>query len=179
MTPLKKIYILAGCWLVLTIAVFSFVAPRLSASMISLENSHEAQIKKLQDVTAQVDALQKIQDDLAKAAKQDVKPSDLFTSDIRLVNEIKSIEQFAAKSNVAESLTVTGTADKAQVVPGASGLIMVPYTIVLKGTFPGAVNFMRYLENAYFMSPVNAYSMLYNEQGSITATILTNFYLYK
>ena len=120
LTPAKKIYAIAFGWLVLTVVVFSFIVPKFYQSMTDLHNSHEAQIKTLQDLSAQVDALQKIQDDLTKADKQDVRPSDLFTSDIHLVNEIKSIEQFAAKSNVAETLTVTGTADKAQPVQGSS-----------------------------------------------------------
>lgn len=179
MTPSRKIIFTVFIWALLTGAVFGFVLPKLSKGLIDLQASHEKQIAQLKDLQEQVQALKKIQEDLNKIDSQEVKPTDLFTSDIRLVNEIKKIESYAQKAGLAETLTVTGTADKAQAVASKSGLSQVPYTISLKGPFPGVVNFILYLENSSFISPVNAITVLYTEPNNVTASILTNFYIYR
>ncbi len=179
MAPLKKIYITAAIWAGLTGLVLGVVVPKQQKGLVTLQESNADQIDKLKDLREQVKTLQKIQEDLAKVEQQEVKPNDFFTGDTRLVNEIKTIELFALKSNLLETLTISGTADKATAVQSLSGLAQIPYSISLQGSFPNVVKFIKYLENAYFISPVNALSVTYSEQGSVKATVLTNFYLYK
>ena len=179
MSPTKKITIVVLVWIILTGVMFVMVIPRLSNGLIALQSNHQDQINQLADLKEQVQALKNIQDDLIKVNAQPVKPSDLFTSDLHLVNEIKKIEDFAAKTNLTETLTVSGTADKAQPVQSASGLSVVPYSIILKGPFPNEVNFVKYLENSSFISPVISFNVLYSQPNNSTMTILTNFYLSK
>ncbi|MDB4939605.1 MAG: hypothetical protein JWO40_30 [Candidatus Doudnabacteria bacterium] len=179
MSPTKKITLTVLIWVILTGAIFTLVMPRLSKGLISMQNNHQDQISQLADLKEQVQALKNIQGDLTKVNTLPIKPSDLFTSDLHLVNEIKEIEQYAEKTNLTETLTVSGTADKAQSVQSASGLSQVPYSIVLKGPFPNEVTFMKYLENSSFISPVVSFSVLYFQPNNATMTILTNFYIYR
>jgi Tfp pilus assembly protein PilO len=177
MTPTKKIALMIFIWLLLTGAAFTFLFPKMAISLVDLQSSHQQQIDHLKDLQEQVQALQKTQDDLSRLSSQSVKPTDLFTSDLHLVNEIKQIEQYAQKNNLIETLTVSGTADKAAAVQSASGLYQVPYSIVLKGAFPGVIDFIQYLENSYFISPVNGISVIFNSPGNVSATIVSNFYI--
>jgi hypothetical protein len=180
MAPKNKIYISIAIWIALTAAVFGFIAPKLSSGIIALQSSHEKQLTEYNKLTDELQALKKAQEDFNKVEKQDVKPTDLFTSDLKLVNEIKMIEQMAAKTSLTPALTITGTADKAvSVKESVSGLSMVPYSINLKGSFLNVVSFLKYLENSTFISPVNALTVTHDDNGNVNANILTNFYIYK
>ncbi len=180
MNPINKIYLAALTWLVLTFVVFSYLFPHFSQSLITLQQSHQEQISQLDSLKTQALGLQKMQDDLQQVDNQPVKLGSFFTSDINLVKEIQRIEDISQKTNIAETLQVTGTVDKA--LPASktsSGLFLVPYTLALNGSFPEVLNFLKYFENSYFISPLNAITVSYVAKGSVNATILSNFIIHK
>ncbi len=180
--PIKqKIYFNVILSVLLLGAIFGYVLPKMSNSLIALQNSHQSQIIKLKQLNEQARSLTKMNEDLSVLNQMPVKPSDFFTSDATLVNEIKTIEDVAAKTNSTMTLSISGTADKAVAVNSASGLSQVSYSVSLKSTFPDTVRFIKYMEHRYFISPITGINISGDpdNKGGITATILSNFYIYK
>lgn len=179
MQPLSKIYIAAVVWLALSGAVFGLIFPKMARSLVDLQQSHQKQITELNSLQEQALGLQKMENDLSQADAQPVKLGSFFTADINLVREVQRLEDISQKTSMAESLTISGTADKAAAVQSASGLYQVPYTLSLKGSFPSFVRYLQYLENSYFISPVNGLTINYAGKGQIDATVLANFLIHK
>ena len=188
MKSTTKIYIVVFIWLVLTGISFYFIFPKMSDSLLTLQKNHQDQIKEYNDLTAQIQSIHSMQQDLEDLANAPVKPTDLFTSDVQLVHEIQYIESISKTTNNDLKLTVTGSADDATAFAGAPGLFQVPYSIILTGTFPNIVQFLHYFENSFFISPVNAIDITSNSaaaggtgttQSSVKATILSNFLIRK
>jgi hypothetical protein len=168
-----------AAWLVATGLIFGFAFPRLTNSLVDLRQSHEKQVTELHSLQAQALALEKMQSDLQQAENQEIKLSSFFTSDVTLVHEVQRIEEIANKTNMTETLTLTGSSDKAQVVQSQSGLLSVPYTLNLHGSFLNYLNFLKYFENSYFISPVNAMTINFDVPGSVNVTLQSNFLLRK
>lgn len=167
-------------WLVLTAAAFFYGFPKLSDALVRLQTSHQEQIDTRDKLVAQASALEKMKKDLQALQKESIQSSDFFTSDTKLVNEIKHIEGIAQNTGTTLTISISGSADKAAAATGTkSKLAVVPYTIGLEGGFQNTLNFMKYLENSYFISPVNGLSITADEAGNLSTKILTNFFIYK
>jgi|GEM_PF-2409468 len=181
MNVTKKIYGIIFTWLVITVAVFYFILPRLANSLIALQKSHQSQIAQYNDLQAQIQSLYAMQQDLDQLSKASVKPDDLFTSDVQLVNEIQHIESIAKSTGNDLKISITGTAKDAQPYRSYSKLYAVPYTISLTGPFPATLAFLHYFENSYFVSPPTAIDIsnqLALAQGQVKTTILANFFIH-
>src|SRR4051812_10086969 len=116
----KKIALAIVAWIVITAACFMLIFPRVVNSLITLRQSYAKQIGELSELRDRAKALQRMQADIAKVKKEKVQPEDLFTSDLKLVNEIQHIEDAAKFTGNDLKLTISGTAEKAQPVPSAS-----------------------------------------------------------
>lgn len=181
MNAAKKIYASIFVWVVITAGVFYFAFPKISNYLVSIEQSHEDQIAQYNNLREQIQSLYAMQQDLDQVQKQDVKPSDFFTSDVQLVKEIQRVESIAALTGNQLKISISGNAgDAKQLKTSSSQLYEVPYTIDLTGTFPQAVQFLHYFENSYFVSPVNAVD-IDNSQGGgqVKTTILASFFIHK
>lgn len=180
MSTIHKIYLTLIVWLVFTASVFLYGFPKLADGLIRLQASHQEQIDTRDKLIAQALALEKMKKDLQALQNESIQSSDFFTSDTKLVNEIKYIEGIAQSTSTDLTISISGSADKAAEAVGTkSKLAVVPYTIGLEGAFQNTLNFMKYLENSYFISPVNGLSITADEAGLLTTRILTNFYIYK
>lgn len=177
----QKIYFNTIISILLLGAMFGYIFPKMSKSLVDLQNSHQSQIIKLKQLNEQAKSLSKMNEDLQAVAAMSIKPADFFTSDATLVNEIKTMEEVAAKTKSVMTLSISGTADKALAVSSASGLSQVPYAVTLKTTFPDLIRFIKYMENRYFISPISGLNISGDEdkQGGVSATILSSFYIYK
>lgn len=163
-------------WVVATAVAFFFVFPKLANQLVVVQQSHQTQIDEDNRLRTQIQALNNMQTELDKLRKQPVQPSDLFTPDVQLVNEIQHIEDVGQATNNGLTISISGTVKGLQQYPSQSGLLQVPYNIGLKGSFPGTVAFLKYLENSYFVSPINGFS-IGAVTGGVNTNILTNFFI--
>ena len=176
----KKVAASLLVWLAGTALAFFWLFPKLSGSLIELKQSHAKQIAELNQLKDYAKGVERMQQDLATMRKGEVQPEEFFTSDIKLVNEIKHIESIALETNNAIIFNISGTADKAAAVKGASSaLFEIPYTITLEGNQQTVQNFVSRLEKSYFVSPVNAVSYLVDNNGVLVARVVANFYIQK
>ena len=167
-----------------TAFAFFYVLPKIADSLIGLQNAHKQQESQLQSLNDQVKGLEAMQRDLDVIKSMPVQPKDLFTpysADAKLVNEIQALEAAAAKTNNHMTLDITGSADKARAYPSASGLVAVPYTLALDGSFPDAVRFLEYFENSFFISPISDITVSGNgdKARTVHTAIQAEFFLEK
>ncbi len=176
----RKIYIYIILNIIVFVVMFKFVLPKMANSLVALQNSHQAQISKLNQLNDQLKSLSKMNEDLSSLNELKVKPENFFTSDATLVNEIKSIEDAAVLTNTELDLAISGTADKAKSIPSLSNLVQVPFTMALKGAYPNVVRFVKYMENRYFIAPISSINISADEEseGTVIATFQSNFYLF-
>ena len=182
MSVRNKIFEYFFIWAIVSAAVFFYVVPKFTQSLVDLQNSHQAQIDQLNKLQAQASNLHKMQIDLDTIAQDPVQPSDLFKSDVHLVNEFKYLEDVAAKTNNKLELTVSGTVEQELPAEGTvSGLVTVPYSMNLIGTYQNVTTFVKYMENAYFLSPISGLNLNKHTAtpGQIEANILTNTFITK
>ena len=164
-------------FLAITAAIFFFLAPMFESNLYSLQGKYQDQENQLSALTAQASSLRQIQDDFSKINQMSVKPVDLFSTDVSLVEQFKYIENLATVTNVNLELAITGTADNAQSIKNVkSKLITIPYTIKVQGNFPNIINFIKNFENSYFISPISGLAITKDTTG-LGATILSNVYL--
>lgn len=154
--------------------------PRLSKSLTDLQSGHKEQLDTLNKLKAQAASLEKMRQDLDTQKKEKVQASDLFSGDLDLVNEIKKMEDNAAKSGVKLTLTIPESADKAKPLKSSvSGLYVVPYTLLVDGDFPSYLKFVKYMENSFFVSPFNGMNLTVKEELGFEGLMQGNFYIKK
>ena len=180
MNPTKKIYSALFIWLLVTTASFYYVFPKFAAVLVNLQQDHQDQIAQYNSLQAQIQSLYAMQQDLDSLSKAAVKPDDLFTTDVQLVNEIQHIEDIAKISSNTLKVTISGTAKDAQAYPGFSKLYKVPYSMTLVGSFSSTLQFLHYFENSFFVSPIDAIN-IDNQQaltaGQVKTTIIAGFFI--
>lgn len=182
MSPKSKIYAYLFVWVAATAAMFAYIMPHQRSSMLSLQNSHKQQIEDLSRLTQQVRNLTQIENDLKSVEKGEVKPRDFFGRDADLVGNIKTIEEIAKLTSNAVATSISGSADSAeQYAQSASKFYSIPYSVRISGSFSGAVNFLRYFENSYFVSPISGLNISAagadSKDPKIKTTILSNFFV--
>lgn len=180
MKPTSKIYIAVALWLVVTGAVFGFGLPKLFGGLTELQNSHQQQTDQYNQLRAQAASLETMKKDIDALKQQQVQPSDFFSTDLHLVNEIKQLETDASKSNVKTSIVIPGSADKAEVLKGSTaGLLVIPYTLKVTGDFPSLVTFLSYMQNNFFISPVTGINITADQDKSLNTSVFASFFIRK
>jgi len=178
-----KIYVTIFVWLVLSVASLFFVFPKFADGLVALQQTHQSQIDEYNNLKVQIQSLRNMQDELAKISQQPIQPKDLFTSDVKLVKEIQRVENAANSSGLEMALSISGSASTAQAYPGSlSKLLKIPYAVTLNGGFAGVVQFLKYLENSYFISPIGGFDISAGDSAlpnkSVTARINSNFFIH-
>ncbi len=80
-------------------------------------------------------------------------PDELFSSDTKVVKEIWQLEQAAQRYGLDLQITVAGTIKEAKPVDAAgSGLIAVPYSLSVRGTFENIMLYMQLAEHMPFVT---------------------------
>jgi hypothetical protein len=175
----QKIGIHVLVWVVLTAFAFMYLFPFAVKGITDLQIKYAKQIIALNELRDNAKSLQRMQQDINSMEKHEVQPEQFFTSDLQLVNEIKRVEAIAAASNLTLGLSLAGTTDKAANYPSASGVSQVPLTMLLRGTFPDSIRFLKAFENSPFIAPVNGISFTKGEEGFVNMTVVSNFLIHK
>lgn len=129
---------------------------------------------------AERDSFLKGKSDLEKIEKEKIKPTDFFSKDITLVNEIRRLEQIGAELNLDLALSgVSGTIKSARKAGTKSEIFQIPVSMNVKGTLQNAVSFLEYLENLEFLTIGNMVNFNSVESGIVSVSLNASFFVKK
>jgi hypothetical protein len=118
--------------------------------------------------------------DLATLDQKPHPPSELFSKDTKVVKEIRTLEDLAARYNLDFTMSISGTSKTAEKAPGvASDLSVVPYTVTVDGAFPNVLNYISATEHTNFVTHTEEIHISSIDNGMVRATIASQFYLKK
>ncbi len=180
MSARGKIIVVAALWVLSAGAMFG-----LGFGWLNEQN--DLQLKKLQDQTrdqqlllAEQDSFQKAKRDVEEASKAAHQPAELFSKDVTLVNEIKTLEDVTASLHLDFTLSgLSGTVQRAPKAKTQSELVQLPYTVSVSGSFADVVAFLETLENLPFITQVSAISFSAGSGGKTAASFTASFFVRK
>jgi hypothetical protein len=176
----NKIIFLALGWLILSFAMFIFFFKIMDHRNQQTLDSMAEERKALVVLQAESDSYKKAQADLDQLSGMAIQPDNFFSSDINLVNEIKTLEALSQKYNVQMQLSgVSGTINSAPKANTVTPIVVVPYSISLNGDLSSAVNFIENLENLSFITNVSSLAINAADKGLVHVSLAANFYLKK
>lgn len=118
--------------------------------------------------------------DMEELSTKTYHPENFFSTDTKLVKEIKTLERLAAGAGVNFGLQVSGTsAAAAKVAEGSGTLSSIPYTMTVSGTFAGVTAFIAGTEQLPFITHIKALSIAAEDQDKIRAVLTTVFFIKK
>jgi Tfp pilus assembly protein PilO len=177
---LYKIYIASGLFLVVVGVLFGYAFPWAHAQNEAIAARLVEKSIEYKALEVEQRSFQAGQRDLAELAKKDVKPSDLFSQDIRLVTEIETLEFLASKGDLDMTLQISGTVTDAKKVPQSiANIFLIPYTMTVIGDYGNLMKFMEEVEHTPFVTQVNAIVITAVSGSEVRATLNGSFYIKK
>jgi Tfp pilus assembly protein PilO len=118
--------------------------------------------------------------DMEELSHKTYQPDSFFSTDTKLVKEIKTLEELATASKIGLTLQVSGTAAAAAKVPATSGTVFsIPYTMTLSGSFAGITAFMAATERLPFITHIKAVTLAAEDENKVRAVLTTVFFIKK
>lgn len=118
-------------------------------------------------------------EDLKNLENYVYQPSNLFTTDVDLVEELKVMERLATESKVEIDFSVSGTVGEAVQAKTISELYLVPFRLDITGQFSDIVHFMERLEKAKFVMHSQSMNSVYAGSDGVTTSLIGTIYLRK
>lgn len=116
--------------------------------------------------------------DIASLSQKTFPPQDLFSKDTKVVKEIKLLEDLAKQYSLQFDLQVSGTTSTAQKVAGTSGgLLLVPYTVTIMGSFNNIQKYVEAAEHTPFINQSQSITVQGGASGQTRASLNSVFYL--
>jgi Tfp pilus assembly protein PilO len=177
----NKIIVSTTLLIVTYLALFGYVFPMV-------DKKNEAQIAKVtekkteyQNLLSEKKSFELGQRDLKLIASKAYQPKDLFNTDKFLVNAVEQLEQAARLSDVSFALQVAGKTDSitAKGQKTASGLVIIPYSMDVKGSFGNVVAFMERLEHMPFITHSQGVDLSNQPNNQVGALIKAQFFIRK
>lgn len=179
LSPKNKIYIAITLWVVVVFILFWYGFPVFERVNLSAANQVLNKSKQFQELQQQQASYQAGKNDLETMSKKPYQPTDFFSKDTSVVNEIEALEKLAKDNSLELELTVTGTKAGAAKAPTQGDFLQIPYTLSLTGTTANLVNFLQYYENLKFITHAQALDITTAKEGQIRATMSAVFYVQK
>jgi hypothetical protein len=174
----NKIYLLCVAWVAGCVIMFLYVFKILDNSNQKLVDSFADQQQSLEVLQSQQESYKQANADLAKVQTEKYEPQDLFSQDITLVDELKTLETLSKKANVNMTLSgISGTVKGAQRAPTESGLFQIPYTILITGTLNDCVSFLQSLEHVKFVTTVPSLTLNSGTNNSVSINMTGFLYI--
>lgn len=174
----NKIYVLVATWVVGIALLFLYGFPILDASNETLVNKHAEQQRSLATLQAEVESFKQAQSELDKVVKQKYSPEDLFSQDVSLVQELRTLEELGQKHSVTVSIGgLSGTLKSAQKAKTLSEVFMVPYSLSISGPYENTIAFLEHIEHLRFITTVNSLSMSAISDNEVSLNLNAVFYL--
>jgi hypothetical protein len=180
LTYLYKIYIAAGLFLVVAGILFSYAFPWAHGINAALAERIGKKGIEYKAIEAEQRSYESGKKDLENLENLDNKPTDLFSQDVRLVREIKTLEELATREELKMTLQISGTVAEAKKVPqSTSNIFLIPYAMNVVGTYPAIMRFMESVEHAPFVTHVTAVSMTAVSDSEVRVILNGNFFIKK
>lgn len=176
----NKIYALTVSWVVMIVLLFLYGFPILDSSNEVLVTKYAEQQRTLATLQAEVESYKQAQSELDKVAKQKYSPEDLFSQDVSLVQELRTLEELGRRHNVSLSIGgLSGTLRNAQRAKTLSEVFMIPYSLSVSGSFENTIAFLEHIEHLRFITTVNSVSMGAISESEVSMNLNAVFYLRK
>lgn len=180
MNSLTKLILAVVGFAALTVLMMLYGYGILSERNQSLADAAAQQSRELEVLEREQKSFDQGKKDLEVLQTSAHPPGSLFSSDTNLVAEIQQLEQLAARYSVDMNISVSGTTDTAEKVPGSVGEIyLIPYTLTLDGGFEDILLFMQSLEKMPFVTHVNNVALSVGAENVTRATVGSEFYITK
>jgi len=167
-------------WFILSAMMFLYFFKLVDGQNQATLNSMAQERSDLALLQAQDASYKQAQADLQELAGKPLQPEDFFSSDIALVNEIRTLENLASKYNLKMELSgVAGTIDSLQSANTLTPIAIVPYGITLSGDFFQSINFIESLEHLSFVTNPTDITIESTDNGNVGVSMTANFYLKK
>ena len=174
----NKLFALIALWVILTAAMFMYFFKILDNSNQLVISSIADQEKTLTQLSSERDTYVQGQKDLDEMAKNVEQPENFFTTDVTLVRELQTLEQWANRLNVRLELSgLSGTVKGATLVGNDGNVVTVPYSMTITGPFTKVVDYLQVLENLDFITTVTSLNMASGAGDEVTANIGALFYI--
>lgn len=199
----QKILATVGAGVVAMIVLFFFMLKPLASDLGELHLTAQDQHTKLERLLLEEQGYKTARTDLAKIQSRANEIQSLFPPREELVGFVRDLEDIAQIFDSDFTIAITDLQDQAEtsggkatqldyaVVPGLTGLEVIPYDIRLEGSFSNIVRFLQAFENQSFFSEIeslNISSKLVNtgggsssgsntvRSGNVQATVRAAFY---
>lgn len=180
MSFLYRIYIISAAVGIICLILFFYGFGIMDSYNESVATRVAAKNKEYQELVQEQHSYEQNQKDLKDLAAKPLQPDNFFSQDVRLVKEIKTLEGAADQFDVTLELKVAGTVNQGLPVKGTtSGIVSIPYTMSVTGTFSNVVMFLDKIEHLSFVTHVGALTVNAADKGAVKATIAATFFLQK
>jgi hypothetical protein len=153
----NKIYLVCAVWIFLCGLMFFYLFTILDKSNEKLVNGFAEQLHQTEVLQAEQESYKQANADLNKVKTEKYQPEDLFSKDVSLVNELKTLENLGLQSNI--KLEISGLSGTVQTAPKAgtkSNIRQIPYGLTLTGSLNNCIAFMETLEHLKFVTTINS-----------------------
>lgn len=175
-----KIIILAIAFILLNVCMFTFGYGILETRNRALADTASQRHLELDVLQREQKSFEQGKKDLTALDKKDYPPDELFSKDTKVVKEIQILEDTAHKFGVDLTLSISGTTKTAVRAPDTSGeLYTVPYTVTLKGSFTGVMQYIETAEHLPFVTQTNKVTISATEDNQVSAVLAATFYIKK
>ncbi len=179
-TAKSKIYSALAIWLLVCLAMFSYGFKILDNSNQETQDKILQQNKELAVLEAEKASYEQANKDLSELSQKKMQPGDLFSRDITLVNELKTLESLAQTLGLDLNLSgISGTTKTAPKAQTQGDIVIVPYYMIVNGQFSKVVDFIETAENLPFITHLNGVTISAASGGTVNANLTANFYLRK
>lgn len=176
----NKIFALLTVYILGCLVLFSYGFGVLDNGNATAATAVNDKRKQLNDLENEQRSFQLGSQDLQTLAQKPYQPANFFTKDVRVVNEIKTLEALGSDNGLDFVLSVSGTASSGTKTLGVGGdIYSIPYTMTLTGPFAGAVTFLEQMEQLSFVSSVQSVSITALDAGRVRTTLNALFYITK
>lgn len=176
-----KIYGALFFWFMLTVSMASFGFGVVEKSTLELNRKYSDQMLELNMLKSESLSFNLSKSDLEDLRSKPLQPEDFFSRDETLVNEIKFLEDLTKKLNLEYGISgISGTVKSAgKAKASTTGLITIPYSISISGSFDSVSAFIKTMENLPFANQISSVNMGVVGENKVSASFSAAFYIRK
>jgi Tfp pilus assembly protein PilO len=175
-----RIYIAAAIFAVFAVVVVVFGYGFFDSRNEALAEQAAVTKQAYENAQAEQKSYEQGKRDLATLEKKDLKPLELFSQDVTVVDKIADLEAKAKAEQISFTLQVSGTRSDAAPLPGTiSSLLIVPYTMNVAGSYEQVLRFLERVEHVNFATSVKGITISAQKGNQVRALITAEFYIQK
>lgn len=175
----KKISVLIALLAIITVALFAYGFGLTDSANNTLAANILESRKQLEELKSEQRNFQLGKQDLESLLSKPFKPENFFSTDVSLVNEIRTLESVAQAVDINLSLSVSGTVGNAPRAQTVTELKTIPFTMQITGSFDNAIKFLDTVEHLAFITNIQALNVTPATKGQVAMVMTGNFFVKK